>query len=211
MMRMTTTGNSRVYGGVDATARESARRRAFLDAGLQRLGTGQGSLTVRGVCSEAGLVARYFYESFSDGDDLVVAVYDEVIEGVVLAALAALSEAPADEREQVRAALGAVVTFIADDPRKGRLLFDTAVRHPALTRKRLESIRLFSAQLAQRTRDFYGIESSVELETVSRFLVGGFGETLIAWQHGDLDLSQDALVEQCTQLFQASAAPLLGR
>ena len=43
------------------------RRRRFLDAGLDLLGgaSDPAELTVRAICRQAGLAARYFYESFS--------------------------------------------------------------------------------------------------------------------------------------------------
>ena len=36
-------------------------------------------LTVRAVCQQAGLTARYFYESFGDKDQFVAGVFDEAI------------------------------------------------------------------------------------------------------------------------------------
>lgn len=46
---------------------------------MQLLGGDRGrALTVRAVCREAALTERYFYESFSDRDEFVRAVYDDV-------------------------------------------------------------------------------------------------------------------------------------
>jgi len=43
------------------------------------LGTsGTGDVSVRGVCAEAGLGPRYFYEQFPDRDALLLAVADQV-------------------------------------------------------------------------------------------------------------------------------------
>lgn len=204
---------ARVYGGIDAAQRAAERRQKFLDAGLEILGadSNTATLTVRGVCKQAGLVARYFYESFADGDALVVAVYEDVIQSIVVTTLAALGEAPEDEREQIRIGLSTIIGQIAEDPRRGRLLFGTAAVHPALVQKRLEMSRMFADLLADQAQAHYGVEQKPSLDAVSRFLVGGFGETLTAWQHGDLDLSQDALVDLCIDLFLSSASVLLAR
>lgn len=202
---------ARVYGGVDASQRVAERRQRFLDAGLELLGSETSSLTVRGACKQAGLVARYFYENFADGDALAVAVFEDVIQGIVDTTLAALADAPDDEREQIHIGLSTIVGYIAADPRRGRLLFGTAAIHPALVQKRLETSRMFAGLLALQAQAYYGVERTPNLDAVSRFLVGGLGETLTAWQNGDLDLSQEELVELCIDLFLASSSTLLKR
>ena len=51
----------------------------MLDAGLDLLGrTDPTTLTVRAICAQAGLTARYFYENFTDKDSFVEAVFDDV-------------------------------------------------------------------------------------------------------------------------------------
>ena len=58
------------------------RRRRLLDAGLDLLGASEqdpAELTVRAICGKAALGVRYFYESFTDKDDFVGAVFDSVI------------------------------------------------------------------------------------------------------------------------------------
>lgn len=207
------TNAARVYGGVDADHRASERRARLLAAGLELLGSAgaPASPTIRAVCAQADLGPRYFYESFTDGDALVVAVYDEVIQDVVMSTLAALAAADNEERNQIEVGLSAIVAVVADDPRKGRVLFDAAITHTALAQNRLESARMFSGLLAAQAQSFYGIEPSGALDAVARFFVGGLGETLTAWQHGDLDLTQDELVAVCADLFQSGAKALLSR
>ncbi len=197
----------RVYGGIDGDRRAAERRDKLLAAGLDMLGSTEPNptLTVRGVCRQAGLVARYFYESFDDGDALVVAVYNEVIGEVVTTTLAALAKAGPDELQRLRVGLGTILDLIGDDPRKGRLLFNAAVTHPALAKKRLETARMFGGLLAEQSQSFYRIGASGALQTVSRFLVGGLGETLTAWLHGDVEMTRDELIDLCAGIFQSSA------
>ena len=60
----------------------TARRCAATNSsppGVTLLGSEGGpALTVRAVCRAAGLTERYFYESFTDRDEFVRAVYDDV-------------------------------------------------------------------------------------------------------------------------------------
>lgn len=205
---MTTSASARPYGGVNADQRATERRERLLEAGLDLLGSPDDSvsLTVRGVCARAGVVARYFYESFADGDALAVAVYERVNTNLVHDTLAALSTSPHDEQGRIRAGLSAIITHLAADPRRGRLIFTTALSHPALAAKRLEMVRMFAGQLASQAESFYETDRTPRLDAVARFLVGGFGETLTAWQHGDLDVTHDELVDLCVALFASSAA-----
>ncbi|MEO6604804.1 MAG: TetR/AcrR family transcriptional regulator [Aeromicrobium sp.] len=200
----------RPYGGIDADQRAAERRERLLDAGLDLLGSADDSvtLTVRGVCAQAGVVARYFYESFADSDALAVAVYERVNQNLVADTLAAMTASPNEEQEQIRTGLSAIVAHLVADPRRGRLIFGTALSHPALAPKRLEMARMFAGLLATQAESFYETDRTARLDAIARFLVGGFGETLTAWQHGDLDLSQEELVDLCVALFASSAASL---
>jgi len=207
---MSTSASVRPYGGVDAGQRANERRERLLEAGLDLLGSADESvtLTVRGVCAQAGVVARYFYESFADSDALAVAVYERINENLVADTLVAIAESPNEEQERIRTGISAIVTHLAADPRRGRLIFGTALSHPALAPRRLEMARMFAGLLATQAESFYETGRTARLDAIARFLVGGFGETLMAWQHGDLDLSQDELVDLCVALFASSAASL---
>jgi AcrR family transcriptional regulator len=207
---MSTSASVRPYGGINAEQRAAERRERLLEAGLDLLGSADESvaLTVRGVCSQAGVVARYFYEGFTDVDALAVEVYERVIQNLVTEALAALTVPSNDERQQIRTGLTAIVAHLAADPRRGRLMFGTALTHPALTAKRLEMVRMFTGLLTAQAESFYKTEPTARLDAIARFLVGGFGEALTAWQHGDVDLSQSELVDVCVEMFTSSADPL---
>jgi AcrR family transcriptional regulator len=213
MFTMSSSASARPYGGVDASQRVAERRERILEAGLDLLAGTEvdTAFTVRGVCRASGLVARYFYESFADGDALAVAVYEKVVQDLVSHALGALSAVDDDERGRVRVGLASIVAHLAEDPRRGRLMFATAATHPALAPKRLEMVGMFAGLLTAQVREFYGVESNGQIETIARFLVGGFGETLTAWQNGDLTVGQDELVDLCIDLFVASAAPVRRR
>lgn len=66
----------RPYGGRTQADRVAERRRRFIDAGIQVFGQqGYRAATVRGLCAQAGLTDRYFYESFDSVQALLEAVY----------------------------------------------------------------------------------------------------------------------------------------
>ncbi len=103
------------WTGVPLEDRQARRRDDLLAAGLQLLGAMSGpAVTVRAVCRKAALTERYFYESFSDRDEFVRAVYDDVC----ARAMTALTTA-ATPREAVEQ----FVAMMVDDPVRGRVLF----------------------------------------------------------------------------------------
>ncbi|GAA4617911.1 TetR/AcrR family transcriptional regulator [Saccharopolyspora hordei] len=198
----------RVYGGVQGDDRKAERRAQLLEAGLDLLGAaGDGpALTVRGACQKAGLATRYFYESFADRDALAAAVYDHVVDGLATTTLEAVNGAGPDERSKVRAGLQNIVRTIADDPRRGRLLFSVSLHSPLLARRRMDSSRLFAALLGGQAQDYYGITESPHLELTTHFIVGGLAQALTAWLDGTLRVDEDELVAHCTEVFLAIAA-----
>src|SRR5689334_2040397 len=129
----------RPYRGVQARDRVAERRRRLLDAGLELLGGSDGppELTVRAVCAEAGITARYFYESFTDKDALVAAVFDRVVADIAATTQAAV--AAAAPGEQNRAGMANIVQAVDGDPRLGRLLFSARLANPVIVSKRSES------------------------------------------------------------------------
>ncbi|RNL82193.1 TetR/AcrR family transcriptional regulator [Halostreptopolyspora alba] len=197
----------RVYGGVEGDDRRAERRTQLIEAGLDLLGSESDdvSLTVRGVCKQAGLTTRYFYESFTDRDALAIAVYDHVTDEIATTTLEAVAAAPADERAKIHAGLKNIVDIVADDPRRGRLLFSATLTNSLLLHRRVRSARLFASLLGEEARAFYGMSGSAALEPTSQFIVGGLAQTLTAWLDGTVELERHQIVDRCTEIFLAIA------
>jgi AcrR family transcriptional regulator len=194
----------RPYGGVTARERMAERRRRLLDAGLELLGgADRAELTVRAVCSHAGISARYFYESFTDKDQLVGAVFDRVIAEIAATTQAAVAAAPTGE--QNRAGIANLVRTIAGDARVGRLLFDAQLAHPVLARKRAEAGGVFAVLSGQHVSNSYEGAEPEWVRSVAHFVVGGVGQTISAWVGGDIDTDQARLVDQLTRMIDGLA------
>ncbi|WP_317494082.1 TetR/AcrR family transcriptional regulator [Haloechinothrix sp. LS1_15] len=201
----------RVYGGVAGHDRQAGRRAQLIEAGLELLGTADGEpgLTVRGVCRQAGLTARYFYENFDGREELAAAVFEHVVSGFADETLRAVESAPPDTRSKLRAGLGTIVRTIADDPRRGRLLFSPALSTVGMAQRRVASTRMFARLLVGQAQRHYGIHDSAGLDLVAEFLVGGLAQTLTSWLDGSLAVDQDGLVDHCVELFLAAGDPRL--
>ncbi|MDV6233693.1 MULTISPECIES: TetR/AcrR family transcriptional regulator [Rhodococcus] len=114
----------RTYRGADPQQRQQERRIRLLDAAVKVFGTtGYRTATVEKVCSEAGLTKRYFYESFSNSEDLLMAAYGRATDAMRENILAG-AQAEADSTEQVlRGALTGFFTFVAENPGSARIAF----------------------------------------------------------------------------------------
>jgi AcrR family transcriptional regulator len=191
-----------VYGGVVASERQAGRRARLLEAALELLGTeGWQATTVRAICANARLTPRYFYESFADRDELLVALFDQLVAEAAGRVLEAVGSAEDDARAKARAAIGAFVELVTDDPRKARVLFMEAVGSEPLALRRFETVRMFAGLVARQGREFYGVHGGSLVDTTALMLVGGLAETLLSWLDGTLDVTREQLIEDCTDLF----------
>jgi AcrR family transcriptional regulator len=190
----------RPYRGVEARDRIAERRRRLLDAGLELLGgtTNPAELTVRAVCSHAGISARYFYEGFTDKDELVAAVFDGVIAEIAATTQAAVAAAP--RGEQNRAGITNLVRTIAGDARIGRLLFNAQLSHPVLARKRAELGSFFALLGGEHAIAAHRLPDDEWIKAVAHFVVGGVGQTISAWVSGDIRVEQTELVDRLTRI-----------
>ena len=206
-MVVVTQTRARPYRGVQPADRQAERRLRLLDAGLSILGADgrPDPLTVRGVCRRAGLSARYFYESFSDRDDFVGAVYDWVIGDVAATIQAAVTAA--SPREQARVGVATVVRSTTGDPRVGRLLFNADLADPVVVRKRDDSTTLLAMLLVQQVGQTFGLPEDDRIRTTAHFTVGGVGQSLTAWLSGQLALTTDELIELLASLLNQLADP----
>ena len=57
------------------------------------------------MCARAGLNERYYYESFASSEDVLLAVFDEVMAELTAAIVVAIGNAPDETRAKARAAI----------------------------------------------------------------------------------------------------------
>ena len=164
-------------------------------------------MTVRGICHEAGLAVRYYYESFTDKDEFIGAVFDSVIAELAATTQAAIRALP--WRERMRAGMANIVWAIDNDARVGRLLFSTQLANSVIVRKRAESSALFALLSGQYVGDALQMPANDHIKAAAHFVVGGVGQTISAWLAGDVKLKPDQLVDQLASLLNDLADPKL--
>lgn len=210
-MSKATTVTARTYGGEAAEDRRARRRAQLLEAGLDLLGGGGWrAATVTAICERARLTPRYFYESFSSRDELLVAIFDGVMEEITREVLASN---PADPPETLRATATAFMTMVTGDPRKGRATFVEALGSEALTRRRIEGMHWFAGQLARQAAAGrkVGKEEARRLKTASLVAAGGLIEMIVAWLDDELDGPVELVIDDYTRVCAAGFAAAMAR
>lgn len=183
------------WSGVPLEDRQALRRDKLVAAGVQLLG-GEGgpAVTVRAVCREAGLTERYFYESFSDRDEFVRAVYDDVC----TRAMSTLTSA-----NTPREAVEQFVALMVDDPVRGRVLLLAPEVEPVLTRSGAEWMPNF-IELLQRKLTRIG--DPVMQNMVATSLIGGLTALFTAYLDGRLAATRKQFIDYCVDMLLSRAA-----
>lgn len=198
----------RTYRGKSAQQRRSERRARLIAAGLELFGSrGWEHTTIRDICAQAELTERYLYESFGSREDLLVAVFDQLVEEAAQAVLSAVARAPREALPRARAALHAFVAYLTEDPRRVRVMVKEGLGNEALERRRREAIQQFAVLIEQAAREFFGRQgpSRADMALTSRALVGATGELLLAWLSGEIEATPERIVDHCAALFVAVA------
>ncbi|MBD0862828.1 TetR/AcrR family transcriptional regulator [Gordonia sp. zg691] len=256
----------RRYGGADPTERRDRRRAALITAGLDVFGTeGYAKTSVKSVCESAGLTQRYFYESFSDRADLLVAVYDDCVAFVRSATVGAVAQfldhrlattsagdataetpenatrsqtgstdpdgpnphefdpegiAPEHVPDAARAALGAFMSSLSDDPRRARVMLVEVVGvTPEIEQVRMRAIHGWAELILTLARGSRPPSHRQRLASVG--LVGAVTQLLVDWYVAGEENADPAheqptqretlpeILDVCVELFVAAYERLL--
>ena len=189
------------WAGVPLSDRRTERRALLVEAGFALFGAGgEAALSVRSVCRECGLNTRYFYESFTDTDDLLGAVYDDVAEGLGEAVEQAIDGAGGSVRERTTAGIRAVLGFSSADPRRGRVLFTDARANPVLISRRALTQDLLRDVVLTESGQSRPDSNPVAARVGASMYTGAMAELAQDWLAGNLGDDLDAVVTHAVRL-----------
>lgn len=205
----------RAYAGESQAERVARRRLQFLDAGLQVFGTsGFRTATVRQLCRQAELTDRYFYESFANTEDLLVAVYEREFDHLQQVVLATLADEAAlrDPMVAVELALNALFEM-ASEPRVARVcwleVLGVSARVDGVYTRTIER---FAALVVAFARQQFSTESIDEAESrmLGIALIGAVSQPVTHWLLGGYREDRAALVAATTRVFRGVIEGLRG-
>ncbi|MBB2989808.1 AcrR family transcriptional regulator [Mycolicibacterium iranicum] len=189
------------WAGVPLTDRRAERRALLVDAAFRLFGDGgEAALSVRSVSRECTLNTRYFYESFTDTDDLLGAVYDQVSAELAEAVADAMARADDSVRARTRAGMAAVLHFSSADPRRGRVLFTDARSNPVLTRRRAATQDLLREAVLTEGGRLQPDSDPVAAAVGAAMYTGAMAELAQQWLAGNLGDDLDAVVDHALGL-----------
>jgi AcrR family transcriptional regulator len=114
---------ARRYRGVPTKERQAQRRALLIEAAIQVYGQqGYRRATVKAVCEAAGLTERYFYESFANSEELLIASFNTVTYAAFDEILQAAQAAGKERMERARAMLYTYFDLLKRNPLSARVL-----------------------------------------------------------------------------------------
>lgn len=198
----------RTYGGQKLTDRIATRRQKFMDAGLQVFGTtGYRTATVRQLCKQAELTDRYFYESFSNTEDLLIAVYQQQFEHLQQAVVAEMMGAlpgTSDVMPVVRAGLNALFEM-ASEPCVARVCWlEVLGLSPRVDETYTRNFNGFADLVVGFARQMYPHWQVDEDEQrmLGLALIGAVSQTVTHWALGGYKEPKAVLVSASAKVFE---------
>jgi AcrR family transcriptional regulator len=191
------------YAGESGQERIARRRQELIQAAQGLIvEDGWRQLNIDRICQTAGLHKRYFYESFSDMDEIASAVVDHLGDEV-FQAISVFQGSNAPIAELTRMVMSALVNHFADVPMRAHILFGELHSNEAVAAHRAQAIHRIEAMVVARAGFVHGKTAATEPLAVvtASLLVGGTGQVILSWLNGNIAVSRDGLIEHLSQLW----------
>lgn len=177
---MTQPEPSRRYRGQSAEDRREARRTALIEAAIRLYGErGFASTSIEAVSAEAGLIKRYFYESFASAEALLVAAFEQITTRL----FAHIDEAGTGAADPVPAMLTAFFAALKEHPQFARVFFVEMSGVGPAAEAALEASRLaLAGRLARPGGDPASLRAAGATGAIRQialsWIAGGYAEPL---------------------------------
>jgi AcrR family transcriptional regulator len=189
--------------------RRAQRRSQLIAAAIEVYGErGYRQATVKAVCEAAGLTERYFYESFANSEDLLIASYNAVTYAVFGAIRNAAAAAGSDRVERARAMLRAYFAALQREPRSARVfLVEIRGVSRAVDKAFDASLRAIGAEIGRLS----GAEADDADPLLQAGIVGGVIHIALRWIEDDYTPDIDSVTDSAMRLVMVEAKPVLAR
>ncbi|NEW51836.1 TetR/AcrR family transcriptional regulator [Nocardia cyriacigeorgica] len=190
------------WRGQTLADRSLDRREQMLDAGEELLGTGgAAAVTMRAVIRQVNLSPRYFYETFTSREDLVVAVYDRV----ELELFDRMRPVRIDTglRAAIRSIFEICARYFEEDPRRARILLREPLADETLRRHGSDRAPAFLRMLVPilgAEADAVVPTSDEDLALVATALSGALISLYLDWIDGRLVVDRDRLADTAVEV-----------
>lgn len=198
----------RRYRGHLPEERRAERRRKLLAAGLALFtDAGYANTSVERICSTAGVTGRHFYEEFSSREQLLQAVYDDIVETAFALVRDQVAAAPPGLEARLDAGVAAYMHALLDDPRHARIVIVESLGVSAeLDQHRRETGSVFTAFIEHEAATL--LAEGVPLRGTpftTLALVAAIHELTVAWLAAPEPPPIDELVAEGVRIITAVA------
>ncbi|WP_205609640.1 TetR/AcrR family transcriptional regulator [Noviherbaspirillum galbum] len=192
----------RSYRGMTSEERRAQRREQLIKAAINVYGeTGYRQATIKAVCAAAGLTERYFYESFGNSEELLVASF-QIVTQQMHRALSAVGHAPHPSRmHRVSAMLHAYFSTLKQDPKSARVfLVEIRGVSPAMDAAFEASVSTLGDGLARATG-----RQGAGKSLLSAGVAGGVIQIALCWIANGYRPSLKSVVDSAAELVMVMA------
>jgi AcrR family transcriptional regulator len=194
----TTPTQARPYRGVPQDERRAQRRNQLIAAAIAVYGErGYRQATVKAVCEAAGLTERYFYESFANSEELLIASYNAVTFSVLDEMLGAAEQAGGERLARGRAMLQTYFAALQREPRSARVfLVEIRGVSRAVDKAFDSSLRAIGEQVGR----VVGKEGGASDPLLEAGVVGGVIHIALRWIEDDYQPGIEVVTETALRL-----------
>ncbi len=191
----------RVYRKTSAEDRIKERHERLMQAALELYAkNGFANTTIEALCSEAKVTTRHFYQLFKGKEELLLELYNQIMDELQNTILQALMLAHNDIEEKARQVVRALITHYLTDTRRAKIgvlevvgaSTKVELRRREVIHNIAKHIELFISMLAQQN-----MIPQRNYHLIAVGLVGGVNELMAEWlitKQPDLEqLEQDMM------------------
>ncbi|MAI63781.1 MAG: hypothetical protein CL600_02680 [Alteromonas sp.] len=204
----------RTYSGISMSERIALRRQRFIEAGISLFGTvGFQSTTMRMLTAQTELTNRYFYESFTNLEDLLVACYEKLMDDFRLRLEEELERASkySEPSQRIRPGLNCFFTSMAD-PKFARIthaeVLGVSERVDRLySRCSADFAALMMSYLTSSVSDKKQL-SDTQMQFIGAALTGSLINSALVWVNSQYEASIDDVIDASLAIFNGTVNQL---
>jgi AcrR family transcriptional regulator len=189
--------------------RRAQRRSQLIAAAIEVYGErGYRQATVKAVCEAAGLTERYFYESFANSEDLLIASYYAVTYSVFGEIRQSGAAPNATRAERARAMLRAYFGALQRDPRSARVFL---VEIRGVSRAVDKAFDASLRRIGEEVSRIAGPEAGEPDPLLQAGVVGGVIHIALRWIEDDYTPGIDSVIDSAMRLVMVEPRPALAK
>lgn len=197
---MSRNSTTRSYRGVSQDERRKQRRSSLIAAAIAVYGQrGYRNASVKAVCEAAGLTERYFYESFANSEELLVAAFNAVTYAVHRESIEA-ARGIRSRRERARIMLRAYFSALKREPHSARVFL---VEIRGVSRAVDEAFELALRTIARNNGELLALRGPGADEMLQIAVLGGVLQLASTWVNRNYEPPLDAITDTAMRMASA--------